>query len=371
MNSSARYASIGFVVDVSTIDPQQKCGGKTLIPGAREAISILLKQRIPFVIVTSYTNTTEKEAARDLSAQLALKIKPRNILLPQSPFRDCVREYKNKSVLVLGGDGEKARRMLQEYGFNDVWTSRDVVKLQYDAASRQKLPAGEEITISAIFVLWTPENWDLDIRICINLLLSHSSRKGAQGADRKENNTAAQKEHLEIQPQLFVCMTDTSLVGDRPFLRRDRTWIDTLVDEWTAKTGKALEYYHCGTGRDRVTLAFADKLLNGYNKRMHPTCHPFPRTVYMIGADISFGGNTDRYAAVLSPGVRRRSIRVDVHGRGLTVHDFDAALKPWHVTSNVKEALEYALAEEYWECIEARLTPLFSRPDWARSTAIY
>lgn len=368
MDAPGRYAAIGFVLDLSAIVTQQKPSGKVPIPGAGEAISVLQKRQIPFVIVTRDTDTTEKEAARDLSTQLALKIKPRNILLPQSPFRDCVGEYKDKTVLVLGGDGEKARQMLREYGFHDVWTSQDVIKLRYDAASLQKSPGGTEIMVSAIFVLWTPKNWDLDTKICIDLLLSDGGRIGAH---RNKRDVSAPKERPETQPQLFVCMTDTSLTGDQHPLRLGRTWIDTLVDEWTAETGEALEYYHCGTGCDHVTLAFADKLLNACNKRMHPECHPFPRTVYTIGADINFGGDTDRHAAGFSPKARRRSIRVDVQGRGLTVHGFDGALKPWHVASSLKEAVEYALAEEYWECIEAGLTPLFSKPDWAQLPSVH
>ena len=41
--------------------------------------------------------------------------------MPQSPFRDFVGEYKDKVVLVLGGQGEKARGMALEYGFEHVW----------------------------------------------------------------------------------------------------------------------------------------------------------------------------------------------------------------------------------------------------------
>jgi hypothetical protein len=36
--------------------------------------------------------------------------------------------------------------------------------------------------------------------------------------------------------------------------------------------------------------------------------------------------------------------------------------RPWHVAASLEEAVEYALTEEYWDCVEEGLTPLFLKP---------
>lgn len=407
-----KFATTGFIVDSTALVTSDGSGKRVAAPEARDAISSLQQQRIPFVIVSRDTKVTEKEAADDLSSQLGVKIKPHSILLPQSPFRDFVGEYKDKVVLVLGGQGEKARGMALEYGFEHVMTSRDVAEM-FDGlygkylrgSGRQSKPEragrrsggttqahaawksalGKDIQISAIFVWWESDNWDLDTQLCVDLLLSDGGRIGTSYSADNNNNDNKNIPQLgrhapNNQPRLFICLTDTaSRNGLRAPVRNGRTWLETLMDRWAAATAAsptpvALDYAYCGLGRDSVTLHYADKLLNGQCRKGMGVAAtvPFPRTVYMIGAAIEFGADSEEHLVLYAQDARRRSIRVDVAGAGrLSVHDFHPVTRPWHVARTAREAVDYALTEEYWDCVEAGLAPLFPKPARAETSAVY
>ncbi|KAK4235137.1 hypothetical protein C8A03DRAFT_18078 [Achaetomium macrosporum] len=409
-DSQPQSATTGFVIDLAMVVNTSRSGHRVLVPGVKEAIASLQERKIPLAFLIRETRLTEKKVARGLEKQLGLSIDSGSIVLPQTPFRDQVDEYKDKVIVVIGGDGDKARQAALKYGFNRVMTTKDIAELYphiygESSVARSKLDApfdakdveqylvevpekpwkstrGEDIKVSAIFVWWASDqdNWDLDIGICIDLLLTKQGYIGTHTTQKLDYL----KHWPHQQPQLFICKADTAPAGDgNPYpvpLRDSKTWLSTLEDWWAAKTGLPLDYVqykYIGAGcNDEIIIDCADRMLRERNKKLRRDCHPFLRTVYMIGKDIQFGAQSDAYSVAYDKRVRRRSVRIDPSRSGqlreAAVHDFGPELRPWHVAGSLKEAVEYALyalAEEYWVCVEVGLKPLWPKPNGAITLA--
>ncbi|KAK3303052.1 uncharacterized protein B0T15DRAFT_538948 [Chaetomium strumarium] len=398
--SQPQYATAGFVIDLAAVVNTNEPGHRMVVPGAKEAIASLQDQKIPFVLLTRETGLTEKQVARGLEKRLGLKIGSGSIVLPQTPFREQVNDYQDKVVVVIGGEGDKAQKAAMKYGFKHVMITKDIVDLYphlYNTGEHCLHPTppkpwisarGDDIKVSAIFV-WRasdPANWDLDIGICVDLLLT---KQGYIGTHTTKNLNYLQH-WPEQQPQLFICKADTAPApgagqgyGYPVPLRDGKTWLSTLEDRWTDATGLPLDdvqYKYFGAAcNDDVTVRHMDRVLRERSKKLDHrrdrtgNCQhdhrPFLRTVYMIGKDIDFGARSDAYEVDCEPRARRRSVRIDplrkAQLREAAVHDFAPEVRPWHVAGSLKEAVEYALTEEYWECVEAGLKPLWARPEGA------
>lgn len=377
---------------MAAILDESASGRKTLIPGSKDAISALERDKIPYVIVGRDPKMSERQARTDLEELLRFRSSQSCLVLSLSPFRDHVLTYRDKTVVVIGGDGEQPPQKAFKYGFKHVLTTRDIArhlphnhdksgaapsaKLMepFDAkAEEQRVDEGGDIKVSAIFVWWTSEDWDLDIQLCIDLLLTKQGRLGTHGID----NLAQFALDLEQQPQLFICKAETA--SDHGFTvprREGRTWLRTLQRRWKAETGLPLmdvtNGFYEGAGRDQATLHYADAMLRDRNRQMNTDRHPFPRCVYTIGREIESDAMSDAVPVRFGAPYRRRSVRVGPPrpgaSRPLSVHDFEPVTRPWHVAATLKEAVEYALAEEYWECLEQDITPLFPNPEWAETS---
>jgi hypothetical protein len=224
-------------------------------------------------------------------------------------------------------------------------------------------------------VWWSSDDWDRDIEICTDLLLTKQGHVGTHSV----TNMGYLQHWPHKQPRLFVCKADTDVGHGHAVPRRGgQTWLETLRERWQAKTGVPLDYvwfgHYDGAGCDKVMLDYAEKVLHDSNRRLHPTTpqhphhHPaFPRTVCTIGQEVQFGAVSDEHKTLYDSQTRRRSVRIDTprwgnrnsHGAMLEFHQL---VRPWHVAGSLSEAVEYALAEEYWECMELGLTPRFAEP---------
>jgi hypothetical protein len=367
-----KEATVGFVIDLPNIMKTKK-GKNFLAPGAKEAISILQKNRIPFVIVTRRLRIglVEKEVARDVQELLGLPITKHCVILPHTPFRTSVRRYKDELILVVGG--QEARSAALSYGFEHVMTTKEVAKLYPHIYGDPPTPptrasdgspnppwkscTGEEIKISAVFVWWTSTDWNLDIRIVLDVMMSQAGYIGTHS----KTNLGHLKDSPELQPTLHISMAETANRPDRPSpLRKGKDWLRTIEDRWFAETGMGLRYSFCGLGCDGTTLRYADKMLDDLNR----ATRPFPRTLYMIGRDISFGAQCFKQKMEFDRNVRRRSIHIDQAKAGgvratLKLEPFKGQ---WHVAKDLQEAVKHAMAEEYRDCLKKGFKPLFSRP---------
>ncbi|KAK4109371.1 hypothetical protein N656DRAFT_716347, partial [Canariomyces notabilis] len=115
-NEKRNTATVGFVIDLSTILNWTDSGHYIPAAGARETICRLQNSSIPFVIATTKTKFTETEVARWLSVELGLGVDRECIILPQSPFRTFASTYRGRTILAVGGQEEKVRRYALNYG---------------------------------------------------------------------------------------------------------------------------------------------------------------------------------------------------------------------------------------------------------------
>ena len=86
-----------------------------LIPGARKALSILRNQRIPFILLTNGGGRLESERVKELSNRLCLEIDESIFIQSHTPYAQLGAEVQllDKHILVIGGKGDKCRKVAQ------------------------------------------------------------------------------------------------------------------------------------------------------------------------------------------------------------------------------------------------------------------
>lgn len=80
------------------------------IPGAREALSFLQAQKIPFILLTNGGGKHEIERVEELSEKLQLPLDTSMFVQSHTPFAD-LEQYKDKTILVVGGEADKCRHV--------------------------------------------------------------------------------------------------------------------------------------------------------------------------------------------------------------------------------------------------------------------
>ena len=80
------------------------------IPGAREALSFLQSQKIPFILLTNGGGKHESERVRDLQERLDLPLDISMFVQSHTPFAD-LEQYKDKTILVVGGEEDMCRHV--------------------------------------------------------------------------------------------------------------------------------------------------------------------------------------------------------------------------------------------------------------------
>ena len=95
----------------------------------------------PYIFVTNGGGKTEEERCLDLSRQLELEISPGQFICGHTPMKEMAEKYK--TVLVVGGEGEKCRTVAEGYGFKDVVTPGDIIKDNKNTTPFRKLTEEE------------------------------------------------------------------------------------------------------------------------------------------------------------------------------------------------------------------------------------
>jgi HAD superfamily hydrolase (TIGR01450 family) len=91
------------------------------IPGAAESLNLLKKQGIPFILLTNGGGKHETERVAEISEKLNVSLDPTDIIQSHSPFAELVKgtdeasALEHKCVLVTGGDGDRCRRVAEQY----------------------------------------------------------------------------------------------------------------------------------------------------------------------------------------------------------------------------------------------------------------
>jgi len=79
-------------------------------------LSFLQSQRIPFILLTNGGGKHEEERVADLTNKLKVPLSSTMFIQSHTPFAD-LDEYKNKTILVVGGDEDKCRVVAERYVF--------------------------------------------------------------------------------------------------------------------------------------------------------------------------------------------------------------------------------------------------------------
>jgi HAD superfamily hydrolase (TIGR01456 family) len=351
----ANVDTIAFAFDIDGVLVR----GIEPVPGARDTIKMLQDNRVPFIFLTNGGGLTEKAHVAKLGQRLNLPtLSEKQFIQSHSPFYDLVPQYKDKTVLVLGGHGQQIRELAHAYGFNKVVTTSDLMSewkhihpfpeltQAHHAEHGRVIDNPQGVEIAAIMVWSTPRDWCLDLQVIADLLLSSGgrfSKKSSKSGDMTLPNNGYLQDG---QPKLYFCNPDFEWATQHDYPRfAQGAFREALNGVWNHATkGEGhLEYNIIGKPTD-ATFTYGEKILQAYNDQLNADLgsNRKIKTVYMIGdnpeSDIR-GANAFQSRF----GAEWKSVLVEsgVYGPGTT-----PAYQPTFIAKDVKDAVEKALASE-------------------------
>jgi len=228
--------------------------------------------------LTNGGGKTEQERCVQLSKQMELEISPGQFICGHTPMKEMAEKYK--TVLVVGGEGEKCRHVAEGYGFKDVVTPGDIMLDNERTTPFRKLTDQEtqssrkrnfgKTEIEAIFVFADSRHWGDDAQIILDLL---TSKKGVMGT-RSENYDEGPPIYFSHNDMIWSAAHENPRLG----MGALRSFIEKLFED---VTGKAL--VSTAFGKPQIgTFSFATRLLQQWRKDTHGINKP-PETVYFVG----------------------------------------------------------------------------------------
>ena len=255
-------------------------------------------------------------------------------------MREMAEKYH--TVLVVGGEGEKCRKVAEGYGFKDVITPGDIIKDDQNTTPFRKLTEDElknsrernygEVEIEAVFVFADSRDWAGDQQIILDLCMSRNGRLGTRSGTFEEG------------PPVFFSHNDVIWATNHSFSRIGmgalRASLEAMFKAITTKELKTVAF-----GKPQLgTFQFATRLLQQWRKNTHGINQP-PDTVYFVGdtpeSDIrgtnefNESGKTDHtwYSILVRTGVFREGTKPAYNAK-MTV-------------DSVLEAVEHGLQREF------------------------
>lgn len=194
-------------------------------------------------------------------------------------MREMAEQYK--TVLVVGGEGEKCRHVAEGYGFKDVVTPGDIMKWKASVTPFRTLTDEEyknsrerdfdNINIDAIFVFADSRHWGDDSQIIIDLLMSKNGRL----------NTLS--ETFDEGPPLYFSHNDVVWATNHKLNRFGMGALRVMIEAlFKQHTGKELENV-TSFGKPQIgTFRYATRVLEQWRKDVFEVDGP-PETVYFVG----------------------------------------------------------------------------------------
>jgi HAD superfamily hydrolase (TIGR01456 family) len=259
-------------------------GGKA-IPEALEAMNVLNGKneygiKVPHIFLTNGGGKTEEERCGDLSRQLECDIKPGQFICGHTPMREMAEKYK--TVLVVGGEGEKCRQVAEGYGFTDVVTPGDIIKYNSATTPFRKLTPQEhaasrdrdfsDVIIDAVFVFADSRDWAGDIQIMLDIAMSEGGRIGTRSTT------------FDQGPPFYFSHNDVVWSAAHEHVRLGmgalRRMFEVTFRDLTEGKGKLHTH---AFGKPQVsTFEFASRLMGHWRNTEHGLVAP-PETVYFVG----------------------------------------------------------------------------------------
>ncbi|KAI9884027.1 MAG: hypothetical protein M1823_004191 [Watsoniomyces obsoletus] len=364
---SARYSTylrrpdIAFAFDIDGV----LLRSSTPIPGARETLSYLQQQNIPFILLTNGGGTHESDRVADLSHKLGIPLHEGMFVQSHTPFEALAVEegLQDQSILVVGGDGDNCRQVAHRYGFKNVvlpgdilmadpsvWPFAQVFQSYYKDFARP-LPApidpknpDKSLRIGAVFVFNDPRDWALDAQIILDVLLSSRGILGTYSFKNNNPDLPNRGYQQDGQPPLYFSNPDLWWANQYHLPRLGQGGFrEALEGIWSAVTGgsaKGVKLHKTIIGKPyQSTYEFAEKRLHQHRRTLlkDPQA-PAVKTVVMVGdnehSDIR-GAN--EYVSKLGSKWCSVLVKTGVFRGGPLVRT------PTHVAKDVSDAVQWAL----------------------------
>lgn len=380
------------------------------IPGATETLKFLQRNNIPFILLTNGGGKSEAERVADLMEKLGVELDVSNFVQSHTPYQKLLdpdaelghpklesyleqslgsKRFSGKeTVLVLGSDASKARRIANGYGFESVVTPGDILKAcpeifpfdpLHEFYDRQEiLPLPKPIynpkadpamkledclKIDGILTFNDPRDWAVDIQLITDLLLSH---KGYLGTYSSRNGDATLGPNGQWQndgqPPLIFSNIDLqwstgyhqSRLGQGAFHTAVR---HVLADLMTAQSNAQVKTFEFGKPFP-ATYAHAWATLDRHRRRLGL---PDLKVVYMVGdnpeSDIR-GSHLWNTHLRQSPGGKRPGlgpfwksclVRTGVWKEdAVPLKRLPRGKRPYAAVNDVRSAVKLALRQNKW-----------------------
>jgi HAD superfamily hydrolase (TIGR01456 family) len=268
-----------------------------------------------------------------------MEVSPGQFICGHTPMREMAQKYK--TVLVVGGEGEKCRQVAEGYGFGDVITPGDIIKANARTTPFRQLTSVEtrnsrlrnysELDIEAIFVFADSRDWAGDQQIILDLCTS------------KHGRLRTQSETFDEGPPVYFSHNDVVWATSHDYARIGmgalRASLEAIFKVITGKELKTITF-----GKPQLsTFEFATRLLQQWRKDNYGINSP-PETVYFVGdtpeSDIrgtnefdESGNSTSNWYSIL--------VRTGVFREGTKPSYF-----PKMTVENVLDAVKYGMQRE-------------------------
>ena len=275
-----------------------------------------------------------------------MEVSPGQFICGHTPMRELAEKYK--TILVVGGEGDKCRAVAESYGFKDVVTPGDIIKDNKNTTPFRKLTKEEEknsklrnygkLDIEAVFVFADSRDWAGDQQIILDLCMSKHGRLGTRS------------ETFDEGPPVFFSHNDIIWATAHNFSRIGMGALRASLEAmFRAITGKELKTVAFGKPQ-LGTFQFATRLLQQWRKDTQGIDRP-PDTVYFVGdtpeSDIrgtnefNESGTTDNtwYSILVRTGV--------------FVEGTKPAFQPKMTVDNVLEAVKHGMQREFNKRLKA------------------
>ncbi|KAI3406401.2 hypothetical protein KGF56_000882 [Candida oxycetoniae] len=187
--STHLYArDFAFVFDIDGV----LIRGKKPISQAKAALELLNRKKVPFILMTNGGGVSEAEKAAEVVeiTKCSSQISPLQVVQSHTPMKALVGNKNFQRVLVVGGDGDNARKVAYDYAFKDVVMPIDIVNANksvaphsmYTAQDFQKYAKKVDLTkpIDAILVFNDPRDMSSDTQVIQDLLNSENGICGTK-----------------------------------------------------------------------------------------------------------------------------------------------------------------------------------------------
>lgn len=299
--------------------------GNQTIPQAKPALEALNANKVPWILLTNGGGKSEQDRVDELSTRLGVPISKDQFIQSHTPFEGLASQFNR--VLVIGGDGDRCRKVAEEvYGFHDAVITADVIQANpaawpfhrfspADLASIARTrdlynPASGESKVDAILVFNDPRDMGTDIQIVLDLLLSQHGYFGTRRDVHEHCEGHTSDSLADPAVPIFFSNDDLLWANSYPIPRFGqgafRITVEALYKQLTH--GAHLKSTIIGKPH-KLTYEYADAVLRKWQRDHYGgSDQPFDK-VYMVGdnpaSDIMGANNYGWESLLVRTGVYR------------------------------------------------------------------